>query len=189
LLGNISVRRRNNGFTDVSKKIKLAGVLVFATIDSREALQIENISAVHYEPDAIYFYTTRGKNFCQELLADGRVQFLCYTKYKEMIRLSGKAYAVSDGKSVYEKYLLWNQEFPHEMGLLLGYPVEDIKGYILNRVENCLYTGYWKVYGNLTEKMILFRQFEKARDVLLELLPDGISIVEVVQEHLLVQNV
>ena len=29
-------------------------------------------------------------------MEDGRVQVLCYTKYKEMIRLSGKAYPVAD---------------------------------------------------------------------------------------------
>lgn len=88
----------------------------------------------------------------------------------------------------YEKYLLWNQEFPHEMGLLLGYPVEDVKGYILNEGENCLYTGYWKVYGNLAETMALFRQFEKAREVLMGFLANGISIAEVVQRHLLIQS-
>lgn len=88
----------------------------------------------------------------------------------------------------YEKYLLWNQGFPHEMGLLLGYPVEDVKGYILNEGENCLYTGYWKVYGNLTETMALFLQFEKARDVLMEFLANGISIIEVVRRNLLIQS-
>ncbi len=31
-------------------------------------------------------------------LEDGRVQILCYTKYKEMIRLSGRAYAVEDSE-------------------------------------------------------------------------------------------
>ena len=45
----------------------------------------------HYETDGIYFFTARGKDFCRELLADGRVQILGYTKYKEMIRLSAKA--------------------------------------------------------------------------------------------------
>lgn len=88
----------------------------------------------------------------------------------------------------YEEYLLWNQEFPHEMGLLLGYPVEDVQGYILNEGENCLYTGYWKVYGNLTETMALFHQFEKAREILMEFLANGISIAEVVQRHLLIQS-
>mgnify|MGYP000211185989 CR=1 FL=1 len=29
---------------------------------------------------------------------DGRVQILAYTKYKEMIRLSGKAYAVTENE-------------------------------------------------------------------------------------------
>lgn len=78
------------------KKMELVGVLAFATVDREGAPQIRNISAIHYEPDALYFFTARGKNFCQELLEDGRVQILAYTKYKEMIRLSGKAYAVTE---------------------------------------------------------------------------------------------
>ena len=76
------------------KKMELVGVLAFATVDSNGAPQIRNISAIHYEPEAIYFFTARGKNFCKELLEDGRVQILCYTKYKEMIRLSARAHAV-----------------------------------------------------------------------------------------------
>lgn len=80
------------------KKMELVGVLAFATVDSEGAPQVRNISAIHYEPDAIYFYTARGKNFCRELIEDGRVQILCYTKYKEMIRLSGKAYAVAESE-------------------------------------------------------------------------------------------
>lgn len=80
------------------KKMELVGVLAFATVDSEGAPQIRNISAIHYEPDALYFFTARGKNFCRELMEDGRVQILCYTKYKEMIRMSGKAYAVADGE-------------------------------------------------------------------------------------------
>ena len=78
------------------KKMELVGVLAFATVDRDGAPQIRNISAIHYESDALYFFTARGKNFCQELLEDGRVQILAYTKYKEMIRLSGKAYAVAE---------------------------------------------------------------------------------------------
>ena len=44
------------------KKMKLVGVLAFATVDSTGAPQIRNISAIHYEPDALYFFTARGKN-------------------------------------------------------------------------------------------------------------------------------
>jgi len=78
------------------KKLEYVGVLAFATVDGNGAPQIRNISAIHYEPDAIYFFTARGKDFCRELLRDGRVQILGYTKYKEMIRLSGIAKPVPD---------------------------------------------------------------------------------------------
>lgn len=76
------------------QKLQYVGVLAFATVDTAGAPQLRNISAIHYEPDAIYFFTARGKDFCRELLADGRVQALGYTRYKEMIRLSGRAVPV-----------------------------------------------------------------------------------------------
>ena len=41
------------------KKMELVGVLAFATVDSEGAPQIRNISAIHYEPDALYFFTAR----------------------------------------------------------------------------------------------------------------------------------
>ena len=38
--------------------------------------------------------------------------------------------------------------FPHEIGLFLGYPVEDVEGFIEHRGRGCKLTGYWKVYGD-----------------------------------------
>lgn len=78
------------------KKLEYVGVLAFATVDGEGAPQIRNISAIHYEPDSMYFFTARGKAFCGELLRDGRVQILGYTKYKEMIRLSARAVPVPE---------------------------------------------------------------------------------------------
>lgn len=73
------------------EKLKLCGVLSFATVDASGAPQIRCISAIHYEPESLYFFTARGKAFCDELMADGRVQILAYTRFKEMIRVSGRA--------------------------------------------------------------------------------------------------
>ena len=96
--------------TTCLKKMELVGVLAFATVDSDGAPQIRNISAIHYEPDAFYFFTARGKNFCKELLEDGRVQILCYTKYKEMIRLSGKAYAVPEEEQMKWRDIIFQEQ-------------------------------------------------------------------------------
>lgn len=78
------------------QKLQYVGVLAFATVDEYGAPQVHNISAIHYEPEAMYFFTAKGKAFCKELLADGCVQILGYTKYKEMIRLSVKAVPVRE---------------------------------------------------------------------------------------------
>lgn len=40
------------------------------------------------------------------------------------------------------------QGFPHEIGLFLGYPPEDVQGFICHRGRDCKLTGCWKVYGN-----------------------------------------
>ena len=55
------------------KKLGYVGVLSFATVGEQGEPEIRCISAIHYEPDAIYFYTARGKDFCKELERDGRV--------------------------------------------------------------------------------------------------------------------
>ena len=73
------------------EKLKLVGVLSFATIDGQGNPQIRCISAIHFDKDSFYFFTARGKNFCHELLENGKVQILAYTRFKEMIRLSAKA--------------------------------------------------------------------------------------------------
>ena len=71
------------------KKLGYVGVLSFATVDADGNPQVRNISAIHYEPDAIYFFTARGRDFCKELLDTEKVQVLGYTMYQEMIRLTG----------------------------------------------------------------------------------------------------
>lgn len=109
------------------KKMQLVGVLSFATVDREGAPQIRNISAIHYEPDGLYFFTARGKNFCRELQEDGRVQILCHTKYKEMIRMSGRAYAVSQEEQkkwrdlIFEEQLYLSNVYPgktREIGII-----------------------------------------------------------------------
>ena len=78
------------------KKLEYVGVLNFATVGLDGSPQVRCISAVHYEPDALHFFTAEGKAFCEELLADGRVQIMAYTRYKEMIRVTAEAVLAPD---------------------------------------------------------------------------------------------
>ncbi|MDD4370819.1 MAG: DUF3793 family protein [Anaerostipes sp.] len=69
----------------------------------------------------------------------------------------------------YMRYLQGKESFPHEMGLFLEYPVEDVLGFIQHGGQNSLYTGYWKVYSDLQEKKSLFEQFNQAKERLIYL--------------------
>lgn len=56
-------------------------------------------------------------------------------------------------------------EFPHEIGLFLGYPPEDVCGFIENKAQNCKCVGCWKVYGDVEKAQKIFAQYKKCTDV------------------------
>ena len=108
------------------RKLQYVGVLAFATADEYGNPQIRNISAIHYEPEAMYFFTAKGKAFCKELLTDGRVQILGYTKYKEMIRLSARAIPVPEEEqrkwidTIFDEQPYLSNVYPGDTRLLAG---------------------------------------------------------------------
>lgn len=72
--------------------------------------QIRCISAIHFEEDSFYFFTARGKDFCEELLENGKVQILAYTRFKEMIRLSAKAFPAPDAEQEEKINIIFNEQ-------------------------------------------------------------------------------
>ena len=50
--------------------------------------------------------------------------------------------------------------FPHEIGLFLGYPPEDVRGFINNQARNYKCVGTWKVYGDEQEAKKKFDRYK-----------------------------
>lgn len=65
------------------------------------------------------------------------------------------------------------------MGLLLGYPVEDVIGFIQNDGENFLYSGYWKVYTNLSEALEHFERYNLAKETAVRMVSEGKDIFQI----------
>lgn len=80
----------------------------------------------------------------------------------------------------YEYYKREKGEFPHEIGLFLGYPLEDVIGFINNNGKNSLYTGYWKVYKNVDEKKALFSKYEQIKELMIILISYNLEIGEII---------
>lgn len=71
--------------------------------------------------------------------------------------------------------------FPHEIGVFLGYPLEDVVGFIRHKGQNCKLCGYWKVYGDAQKALNLFEQFNHCRESIMCALSGGASIDQCVE--------
>ena len=56
-------------------------------------------------------------------------------------------------------------EFPHEVGLFLGYPAEDVEGFITHRAQDAKAVGVWKVYGDVEQAKRTFALYDKCKRV------------------------
>ena len=56
-------------------------------------------------------------------------------------------------------------DFPHEIGVFLGYPPEDVRGFIENGAKCCKCVGCWKVYGDVQAAQKRFAQFRKCNGI------------------------
>lgn len=68
------------------------------------------------------------------------------------------------------------RDFPHEIGIFLGYPLEDVIGFIENAGQNCKCAGCWKVYSDECEAMKRFALYQKCRKIYERLFYNGKSI-------------
>jgi len=66
-----------------------------------------------------------------------------------------------------------SEGFPHEIGVFLGYPLEDVLGFIRNGGRNCLSCGCWKVYSNECEALRTFARYDKCKAVYQRLFASG----------------
>lgn len=68
------------------------------------------------------------------------------------------------------------KEFPHEIGMFLGYPPEDVIGFIENKACNSKYIGCWKVYGDVDKAKRTFEMYKKCENSYFRMWQNGVSI-------------
>ena len=79
--------------------------------------------------------------------------------------------------------------FPHEIGVFLGYPLEDVVGFIANNGCNYKCSGCWKVYGDEMQSRQLFSQYKQCKQQLSHALQrENWDLLHCLCEHFTIEN-
>ncbi len=140
---------------ETNKKLNGKGIFL-------EVLRIQNSRAL------ILAY--RPERLAKDFRKTGAVSFLNQLGYTN----ADTEYAIKKLK----KRFAVQMDFPHEIGLFLGYPLADVVGFIENQGQNSKCAGYWKVYRDEKEAAKMFQRFKKCKDVYLEMFAKGRSITQ-----------
>ena len=70
--------------------------------------------------------------------------------------------------------------FPHEVGLFLGYPPEDVQGFIQNPHSGYRCVGFWKVYGDPDKAEKTFTRYRNCTKALCRAAAGGKTLEQLI---------
>lgn len=115
----------------------------------------------------IYVYR---KKQLQQVLANGEIQdFLSEYGYKDFQEECVLTTIMAHFKGT---------EFPHEIGVLLGYPLPDIKAFIADTENKACYVGCWKAYSNADYARMIFEKYKRCTAIYQKKLEQGFDITK-----------
>ncbi|MCR4992263.1 MAG: DUF3793 family protein [Lachnospiraceae bacterium] len=73
-----------------------------------------------------------------------------------------------------------DNDFPHEIGLFLGYPPTDVKCFMENSRDGVTCSGCWKAYGNKEEAEKIFALYRKCTNVYCRKIREGVRLEKLI---------
>lgn len=71
-------------------------------------------------------------------------------------------------------------DFPHEIGIFLGYPLRDVIGFIENKGKNYSCCGHWKCYGDAGEAQQTFDRYKRCTAAYRRMYRRGVPLLRLV---------
>lgn len=140
---------------DMNKKLNVRGVYVETLL---------------WRSESVLIYVYR-KTFLEKDLQQEEVR-------KLLMAYGYRSYDIESCLKRLKKRLTGYDCFPHEIGVFLGYPLEDVVGFIHHKGQNCKLCGLWKVYGDVNETGKLFQKLKKCSDIYIKVFQEGRSITQ-----------
>lgn len=171
---------------EASKEEKCSYCLAFQCAPVLAGIKVSNLLIIK-EPlcnRAKKEISEAGTNYCLLYSSKKRYIYLIY-RQKELLKLLKKAdiipylnqsgYDISETKEIgisgvlnqlkfrFKESFEKKRDFPHEIGVFMGYPIEDVLSFVENEGHNYKLSGYWKVYHKQEVALRVFKQYDLAR--------------------------
>lgn len=104
----------------------------------------ESVHILFYDPYLLKEVLVKEKN----------IRFLSRFGYSEEMELF---------KALEKLETRYSNACPHEIGVFLGYPVDDVLDFIYPSKKECLMKGYWKVYNDLDKAKETFIKYDRSK--------------------------
>ncbi|WP_317310589.1 DUF3793 family protein [Clostridium thermobutyricum] len=75
----------------------------------------------------------------------------------------------------YEKY-----HCPHELGVFLGIPIEDVIDFMECSDKKCLMCGYWKVFNNYNNAKDIFNKYDISKNIMIKSIEENKALLNIV---------
>ena len=128
-----------------------------------------HVRTARWDGDSALLYLYREGHLQREWEKPGAADFLRRHGYEPSA-------AVQENVELLLRRIARRPCFPHEIGLFLGYPLEDVQGFIENCGKNYRLCGCWKVYGDPQAALRCFARYEKCARVYLQCYRGGHSL-------------
>ena len=126
------------------------------------------IMPLRYSQTKALIYVYRPKDLCRDLADHEATRLLAEAGYESC----RPEFCLMELR----RRLSLRQDFPHEIGLFLSYPPEDVRGFIDNGAARCKCCGYWKVYGDEERARRLFRRYRQCSQALWKVWERGVPV-------------
>lgn len=150
----------------------------FYRVLEQELLKFDCMFELLYVSDTLYYVLVYYKPLLEEVIN----QYSEHAILREKGYVSGNLFLDSNIRNFkirFYKYQSKEIDFPHELGIFLGYPIKDVEEYIKNDGQNYMLCGYWKVYDNVEEASKMFQRYTELRERAVNLFFSGQELYEI----------
>lgn len=163
------------------KKRKTASLINFSNnIRLLNVLWEQYKDKVRKKLDIDFFELKKDKNSTIVLFYDDEMLELSI-KDRENIKFLER-FGYRSHMNVYECLCLLSERYknmcPHEIGVFLGYPIEDVIAFVDCPDMKCKLIGYWKVYYNEERAKAIFNAYDLIKQNVTELILKGYKPTE-----------